>query len=574
MAFFTGRNAEGAWNVAMVLSGQVAHQRLTRRLAAIARWALALVFVLVALTTIVTALMTLPAVLIDQVSQIVDLDELAWGRAGAIALGLLLLLVARALARGKRQAWLLSLAMLAISLVGAMVEHAHIRSLILILAALTALLALGPAFTRRSDRVSSMRGYVALALGGWLTWTHAFLYHALKVGHLTIQLSPWAILVPLRLLTYALLAVGLWQLLRPVLQERADARGEHERAAEVVRRHGLLSTAYFALGEDKHYVWSDSGQTLLPYRVVGGVALALSDPIGPEEEHTRTLAKFIAYCRRQDWAFGVYQASPTAYRLGRAQGLRGFKIGEDALIDLRNFKMEGKAGAAVRHSVARARRGGLTALLFHGQRLPDDILAGMQRVSTIWLRQREINGQFGFSMGRFPADWSPELLTAVAIDACGSVQAFVTWTPIYAANGWSLDLIRRDTEAVPGAMELLIAESFAWAQARGCARMSLGLLPLAGLDAETRALEGASATPEALIERGASYLHQRGVLLSSYASLRHFKEKFHPDWEARYLLLGEASATPHVLLALAQVMGGGWRVVAQETWEKLRTGSR
>ena len=104
--------------------------------------------------------------------------------------------------------------------------------------------------------------------------------------------------------------------------------------------------------------------------------------------------------------------------------------------------------------------------------------------------------------------------------------------------------------------------------------MSLGLLPLAGLDAETRALEGAPAAPEALLERGASYLHQRGVLLSSYASLRHFKEKFHPDWEARYLLLGETSATPQVLLALAQVMGGGWRVVAQEAWEKLRANSR
>jgi phosphatidylglycerol lysyltransferase len=558
----------------MDLSGHVAHQMVTRRLAPIARWALALLVVLVALTNIVTALMALPAIPVNQVSQIVDLDEFAWGRAGAIALGLLLLLVARALARGKRQAWLLSLAMLTISLVGALAERAHARSLILIVVSLTALLALGPAFTRRSDRVSSMRGYVALALGGWLTWTHAFLYHALKVGHLTIQLPPWAILIPLRLLTYTLLAIGLWQLLRPVLQERSGARGEHERAAEVVRRHGLLSTAYFALGGDKRYIWSDLEQTLLPYRVVGGVALALSDPIGPAEEHDRTLAKFISHCRRQDWAFGVYQASPTAYRLGRRQGLRGFKIGEDALVDLRRFTLAGKAGAAVRHSVARAQRGGVMVRLFHGQRLPDHILAGMQRVSTAWLRQREISGQFGFSMGRFPADWAPEMLTAVAVDTNGAVQAFVTWTPLYAANGWSLDLIRRDAEAVPGAMELLIVESFAWAQERGCERMSLGLLPLAGLDAETRALEDAPAAPEALIERGASYLHQRGVLLSSYVSLRHFKEKFHPDWEARYLLLGEASATPQVLLALAQVMGGGWRVVAQEAWENLRASNR
>src|SRR5262245_35420735 len=99
---------------------------------------------------------------VEQVSQIVDLDEFAWGRAGAIALGLLLLLVARALARGKRQAWLLSLAMLAISLVGALAEHARLRPLVIIVIATLALLALGPAFTRRSDRVSSMRGYIAL----------------------------------------------------------------------------------------------------------------------------------------------------------------------------------------------------------------------------------------------------------------------------------------------------------------------------------------------------------------------------------------------------------------------------
>ncbi len=554
----------------MVLAGGIARRQVARRLAPIARWALALAFVLVALTNITTALVTLPTIPIDQVSQIVDLDEFAWGRAGAIALGLLLLLVARALARGKRQAWLLSLAMLAISLVGALVEHAHVRSLALVLVPLVALLALGPAFTRRSDRVSSMRGYVALALGGWLTWAHAFLYHALKVGHLTIQLPPWAILVPLRILTYMLLAVGLWQLLRPVLRDRSGARGERERAIEVVRHHGSLSTAYFALGQDKRYIWSDSGKTLLSYRVVGGVALALADPIGPVEEHAETLATFIAYCKRQDWTFGVYQASPAAYRLGRRLGLRSVKIGEDALVDLRHFTLEGKAGAPVRHSVARARRGGLTIRIFQGKRLPDDIYTGMQRVSAGWLRQREIHGQFGFSMGRFPTDWSPEMLTVVAVDPNGAVQAFVTWTPLYATNGWSLDLIRRDADAVPGAMELLIAESFAWAQARGCERMSLGLLPLAGLDAETRALEDAPAAPEALLERGASYLHQRGVLLSSYASLRHFKEKFHPAWEARYLLLGEASAMPQVLLALAQVMGGGWRVVAQEAWEKLR----
>jgi phosphatidylglycerol lysyltransferase len=558
----------------MVFSGHVATRQVGKRLARAARWSLALLLVVVALANIAAALIALPAIPVEQVNQVVDLDELAWGRAGAIALGLLLLLMARALARGKRQAWILSLAMLSVSLAGALAERAQARSILLILALLVALVALAPAFNRRSDRVSSVRGYIALALGGWLTWGHAFLYHVLKAGHFSFQAPPWVILFPLRFLSYAILAVGLWQLLRPVLRERAGARGEHERAVEVVRRYGLLSTSYFALGPDKRYIWSDTGRTLIPFRVAHGVALALSDPIGPQEEHAQTLEKFIDYSRRLDWPFAIYQVSPATYHLGRQRGLWGFKIGEDALVDLTRFTLAGKAGAPVRHSVARARRGGLTVRIYQNERLPDEVFAGMKRVSSAWLRTRELAGQFGFSMGRFPADWSPEMLTVVAIGPDGDVQAFVTWTPLYAGAGWSLDLIRRGADAIPGAMELLIAESFDWARARECERMSLGLLPLAGLDAATRAMEAAPSPQAALVERSAAYLHRRGVLLATYKSLRHFKEKFQPEWEARYLIASEASATPQILLALASAMGGGWRAMAQDAWKSRRTTGR
>jgi hypothetical protein len=85
-----GQNTREIADVAMVVAGHAAHRRIAKRLAPIARWALASVFVLVALVTIATALTTLPAIPAEQVNQIIDLDELAWGRAGAIALGLLL----------------------------------------------------------------------------------------------------------------------------------------------------------------------------------------------------------------------------------------------------------------------------------------------------------------------------------------------------------------------------------------------------------------------------------------------------------------------------------------------------
>jgi phosphatidylglycerol lysyltransferase len=178
-------------------------------------------------------------------------------------------------------------------------------------------------------------------------------------------------------------------------------------------------------------------------------------------------------------------------------------------------------------------------------------------------------------MGRFPTDWSPDLLTAVAYDAAGQACAFVTWTPLYAGNGWALDNMRRDTSTEPGTMELLLAESIEWARAHGAARMTLGLVPLVGKSGAA----GGETLPEAVtttqaLERLATALHRRGLLLGNYRSLFFFKDKFQPAWEPRYLVVSDLRALPHTLWALATVMGGGWRGVAREAWQSVRAAWR
>jgi phosphatidylglycerol lysyltransferase len=209
--------------------------------------------------------------------------------------------------------------------------------------------------------------------------------------------------------------------------------------------------------------------------------------------------------------------------------------------------------------------------LWHGQELPEIIFANMKRVSHAWQNAHDASVQMGFSMGRFPADWSPELLTAVACDEAGEVQAFLTWTPLYRGDGWSLDAMRRAEKTEPGTMELLIAESIEWARARGYRHMSLGLAPLAGLGTDSEVALSLGQETTSTLERIAGSLHHRKLFLANYSTLFHFKAKFQPTWEPRYLIVEDSRALPRVLHALMHAMGYTWKSIARDALSGLRT---
>lgn len=493
----------------------------------------------------------------------VDLNILGWGQDGLIVASFLLLFVGRALARGKRQAWFISVALFTFSLLDTVLEKSHWLSIALTCSMLILLLILAPLFSIRSDRGSFIRGYTALALSGICVSGYGAALQVLQHGRTTLFFFTRAdVLITLRILCFLVLWYGMMAILRPVRLKPHLQQLDRLHTESVVRRYGRLALVYFALSTDKRYFWSETGRSLIAYRVVQGVALALGDPIGPEEEREQFLKAFLIFCRKQDWYTVLYQASQQTRLLCQGYGMYPYKIGEEAIIDVERFTLQGKSGAAVRHAVARAKRDGITIHCWHGQPIPDNLFAGMKHLSSIWIKERKIQGQFGFSMGRFPIDWSPELLTIAALGAEGEVQAFLTWTPIYAGEGWALDVMRREKETAPGTTEFLIAEAVEWAKIHGYKHMSLGLAPLAGL---INTLPHSSSS-SSFVERSAAYLHQRGMLLGQYRSLYAFKAKFQPQWEERYLIVSERQSLPQVLLALARVHGCGVRYMAREAW--------
>jgi len=534
--------------------------KLKHTLATTGRTLLALIIVISAIANVSTIYMESRLGIVTFTEPLMDLGGANWEHEGLIMMGVTMLLIARALFRGKRQAWWLSMFFLVISLMSAVISKSDRISILLSLSLLIFLLILAPLFPRRSDTRALVRGYVALALTLCCIVSYALVNYFWPIGivHASYVLRD-ALLFMLHVVSLLIIGFGVVEILRPVHSTLHQSDNECIRACEVVNRYGNLATAHFVLDIDKVYFWSETGRAFIAYRVVHEVALALGDPIGPEEEHATILTAFLEFCHLQDWPVAFYQASARTYSLCQGRGLLAYKIGEEALIDVARFTLLGKRGAPVRHAITRAKREGLTVQCWQSNDIPQLVFDGMQRISAEWLDTRKVQSQMGFSMGRFPDDWSKDQLTVVALDPQDNVQAFLTWTPLYAGNGWALDGMRRGDQTPSGAMELLIAYAVEWAQTNGYLRMSLGLAPLSGLggqkdlDATTcNVWQSNKLHSLSFVERCAAFLHRRGILLGEYRSLYAFKAKFQPDWESRYLIVSERSGLLRIVLALAK----------------------
>src|SRR5258707_8451335 len=163
--------------------------RLMDALATVGRGSLALALALLALANPVDALVIHPWGGATFGEQAMDLDALGFGRAEAAMLSAILLLVARALAHGKRQAWWLSLFALGCSAWATLPSLRHwpffLSHSTLVL--LVVLLALAPLFSPRSDPQALRRGYVALAAGLGCVFLLQAIYHNWHPAYLV----PW-----------------------------------------------------------------------------------------------------------------------------------------------------------------------------------------------------------------------------------------------------------------------------------------------------------------------------------------------------------------------------------------------
>ncbi|MGH6655757.1 MAG: phosphatidylglycerol lysyltransferase domain-containing protein [Actinocrinis sp.] len=488
--------------------------------------------------------------------------------AASLILGVLLISLAHALRRRKHRAWMGVVALLAASVTLHLQRREPVGGVALYVVFLILLLVYRSEFYALSDPKSRWRaiwtfwamligdmaiGLVLVSARGDRIIGDANLFD--RVDHVWLGLA--GITGPMHFsgdnygdyVYFSLFGLGLltvlvtvYLFLRPA---EPAARLTAEQEAEIrtlLAKHGRRdSLGYFALRRDKSVLFSPTGKSAIAYRVVSGVMLASGDPIGDPEAWPGAIHAFIERAERYAWIPAVVGCSEQAGEIWhREAGMDALELGDEAVVEVADFSLDGRAMRNVRQMVNRIERQGYACEV---RRLRDIDPAEVVLIRRLATDGRSTETERGFSMalGRFgdPTDGECVVVTATKDEQIRAVLNFVPW----GGDGLSLDLMRRDRTADPGLNELMIVAALREAPGLGIERMSLNF---AVFRSALERGERIGAGPVLRRWRGLLVFLSRWFQIES---LYRFNAKFRPVWEPRFVAFRQTRDLPRIALA-------------------------
>ncbi len=410
-----------------------------------------------------------------------------------------------------------------------------------------------------------------------------------------------------RMVARTLAAMGLltvalptWMALRPPRPHPRHDADDEARLLELLARHGGDdSLGWFALRRDKAVIWSPSGKAAIAYRVVGAVMLASGDPLGDREAWPGAIAEFLRVAARHAWVPAVIGCSAAGGTAWTRAGLTALELGDEAVLSVDDFSLDGRAMRGVRQAVARVERAGYETRATRVRDLPAAELAELRRLAHAW-RGSEPERGFSMALGRFaePAAAAGKgtgtgtgtgagagagaggrvgvgtgdddaVVTACAADCvvvtavsrpeagrdapaggdatvpAGAVRGLLHFVP-WGHDGLSLDVMLRDPRADNGLTEYLIVATIRAARDLGVRRISLNFA------AFRQALELGGRLGAGPVARSGRWLL---VFLSRWfqiESLYRFNARFQPAWQPRYICFPTSRDLPRVAVAMME----------------------
>ncbi|MCC8251648.1 bifunctional lysylphosphatidylglycerol synthetase/lysine--tRNA ligase LysX [Saccharothrix luteola] len=341
---------------------------------------------------------------------------------------------------------------------------------------------------------------------------------------------------------------ALYVFFRGVRSSRSLDDAEELAVRRLLAAHGEPdSLGYFATRRDKSAVFAPNGRAALTYRVLAGTTLASGDPVGDEEAWPQAVQEWLAEARRYGWLPGVLGASERGAHVYAAAGLKALEIGDEAVLDVREFTLTGPERRAVRQAVSRVERAGHTARVRRHADIPADELAAVLDLAERWRGAATERG-FSMALGRLGDPTDGRCVMVEAYDAHGELRGLLSFVP-WGRRGLSLDLMRRDRAAENGLNEFMVAELVAAAARLGVERVSLNFAMFRAVFEEGGRI---GAGPVLRTWRAVLSLASRFFQLES---LYRSNAKYDPEWLPRYLCFARARHLPRVSIAAGVAEG-------------------
>ena len=298
----------------------------------------------------------------------------------------------------------------------------------------------------------------------------------------------------------------------------AQTPGSVPAPVEKLLANDARADAALAYQGDKDFLVSPDGTNSVVVARAGNSLVALSEPLGGQRYWQEAVSGFAQEAASRGLSPVFYKVGPAMADSLSQQGWSLAQCGSEAVIDAKNFSLDGPKRRELRRKYRSAEKAGVTVQHHAAGQIDPDLL---RPVAQAWT---EGHGQArGFSMGHFDPGYVARFDTLVA-QAEGRIIGFVTLWCSGDRHEAGIDVLRLTKDAPGGTMHALMIDAIDWAKAQGFSRFTLAAVPFGGIDA-----------PSNLVERVLARLYEKSPRCAGNRGLHRFKQAFRPDWSPRYV---------------------------------------
>ncbi|HLO57507.1 MAG TPA: phosphatidylglycerol lysyltransferase domain-containing protein [Bacteroidales bacterium] len=338
------------------------------------------------------------------------------------------------------------------------------------------------------------------------------------------------------------IAFLVYCLVLPYVYKENASEEDIAKAKVLLGKHGKSALDYFKILPDKLIFFPEGIEAFIAYRVTGNYAVVLENPVAANENDAIKCAKqFDRYCYENGLKSIYYRVPVESLGIFSGCGKKNMFIGQEAVVNLDKFSLEGTSRKSIRNAINKIRDKGYRVQI-HQPPVKDGILQKIKSVSDEWLELTE-RKEIIFSQGSF--EWK-ELKGQTIITVENSeekVIAFLNVIPDYAPNEGTYDLLRKTADAPNGIMDFILIELINYLKSNGIHYLNLGFAPLSGLN------EG-----QTIKDKSIRFAYEKIRALAQYKGLREYKDKFEPVWQNRYLVYDNDYDLIQVPVVLSRVI--------------------
>jgi phosphatidylglycerol lysyltransferase len=335
----------------------------------------------------------------------------------------------------------------------------------------------------------------------------------------------------------------LFSLVKPYFTKPYNSEEDRLLVQSLIKKYGKSPLDYFKTYPDKFFFFADDRDGFISFKVTRHFAFVLEDPVCKDQESfIRLVQNFDRFCDENGFVSIYYRVPEGSLSLYRSLRKKNMIVGEEAILDLTTYTLDGGKMKTTRSAVNRLTTEGYLFRVYEPP-LKAGLLQKLEQVSDDWLQslgQKEV----AFTQGVFDQSLLKDQVVLTIEDAEEKVVAFLNIIPDYSPGEATYDLIRKAAEAPNGVLDMLLARGFLHLKEQGFQAVNLGLAPLSGIAGIN------------LAEKTIRYAYENMRAFGHFKGLRKYKEKFFPRWERKYLIYDHNYHLLQVPNALRRVSEG------------------